>query len=112
MSSYGLWLSAAGMQVNDHKQALLANNMANINTTGFKHDLAVVTQRQIESRALAGGQRYAHEVLDEMSGGVNVRPSHHSFAQGAIEHTGGSLDVAIQGDDKRFADTVFEDAIR
>ncbi|UCE58582.1 MAG: flagellar hook basal-body protein [Phycisphaerales bacterium] len=98
MSSYGLWLSAAGMQVNDHRQALLANNMANINTTGFKHDLAVVTQRQIESRALAGGQQFAHKVLDEISGGVNVRPSYHSFAQGAIEHTGRPLDVAIQGD--------------
>ena len=43
--SYGLYLSAAGMKVSDHKQAVLANNMANAETTGFKKDLAVIRQR-------------------------------------------------------------------
>lgn len=98
MSSYGLWLSAAGMQVSDHRQTLLANNMANVETTGFKHDLAVIRQRLIESQAQSAAQPYAHPVLDGMAGGVNVRQTHQSFMQGPIEHTGRALDVAIDGE--------------
>jgi len=98
MSSYGIWLSAAGMKVNDYRQELLANNIANGNTTGFKRDLELVTQRQVESLASPWGRRFAQPVLDGMSGGANVRPTFHDFAQGAIELTGRPLDVAIDGD--------------
>ena len=98
MSSYGLWLSAAGMKVSDHRQTVLANNMANAHTPGFKHDLAVVMQRRIESRSSPGGFQYSHPVLDGLAGGVNIRPTYHSFAQGPIERTDRLLDVAIKGD--------------
>ncbi len=87
MSSYGLWLSAAGMKVNDHRQTILTNNMANAHTTGFKHDLAVVTQRRVESQESGGSAQFAQPVLDGMSGGVHVRPSFQVFAQGPIEGT-------------------------
>ena len=97
MSSYGLWLGAAGMKVNEHRQTIFANNMANAHTTGFKHDLAVVTQRLIESRESPAGSRFASPTLDGMTGGVNVRPTYHNFAQGPIERTGQPLDVAIEG---------------
>jgi flagellar basal body rod protein FlgG len=72
--------------------------MANVETTGFKHDLAVVRQRRVESQALAGAHPYAHPVLDGMAGGVNVGQTYQSFTQGPIEHTGRALDVAIDGD--------------
>jgi flagellar basal body rod protein FlgG len=98
MSSYGLWLSAAGMKVNEHRQTLLANNLANAETVGFKQDLAVVTQRRTKSQSSAGAFILAHPVLDGLSGGINVRPPYHDFAQGRIEHTGRPLDVAIQGE--------------
>lgn len=98
MSSYGLWLSAAGMKVNEHRQTLLANNMANAQTTGFKHDFAVIMQRRVESKEDPGGLPFAHPVLDGLPGGVNVLPAYHSAEQGPIESTGKPLDVAIQGD--------------
>jgi flagellar basal-body rod protein FlgG len=86
------------MKVSDHRQTVLANNLANAHTPGFKHDLAVVMQRRIESESVAGGSQYAHPVLDGLAGGVNVRPTHHTFAQGPIERTDNPLDVAIKGD--------------
>lgn len=98
MSAYGLWLSAAGMKVNQHRQTIHANNMANANTTGFKHDLAVVTERRVESRESPGSFRFRHPVLAGLAGGVDVRPTFHAFDQGAIEPTGRPLDVAIRGD--------------
>ncbi len=97
MSGYGFWLSAAGMKVNEHRQAVHANNMANSNTTGFKQDLAMVMQRDIESVENAGGARLRHPVLDQLAGGLNVRQSTIDFSQGPIENTRKPLDVALQG---------------
>lgn len=98
MSTYGLWLSAAGMKVQSHRQDVLANNLANINTTGFKQDFAVVTQRRIESQESPGRPSLEHSVLDGLPGGLNVYDSYHDFAQGSIEKTGRPLDVAIDGE--------------
>lgn len=98
MSSYGMWLSAAGMQANDYRQTVLANNMANINTTGFKQDLAIVHQRRVESREDVGGMAFVEPVLDNMSGGLVAQPTHHAFEQGMIERTNNPLHMAIDGD--------------
>jgi flagellar basal-body rod protein FlgG len=97
MSTYGVWLSAAGMKVNEHRQTLLANNMANMQTTGFKQDLAVVSQRRVESRE-GGTMNFVHPVLDNMSGGVHVRPAYTDLGQGPLDATGKALDVAIRGE--------------
>lgn len=96
MSSYGLWLSAAGMKVNDHRQSVLANNMANANTTGFKQGLASIMQRQVESQVARRGGPLSHPVLDRLAGGLNVRQTRLDFSRGAIERTGKPLDVAIK----------------
>lgn len=97
MSSYGLWLSAAGMKVQEHRQTLLANNLANAETTGFKQDLAVVSRRHVESRESPVGIGLNHPVLDNLAGGVNVRPPYKDFSQGGVEGTGRALDAAIDG---------------
>ena len=98
MSSYGIWLSAAGMKVQDHRQSLIANNMANAETTGFKHDLAVIRQRRVESQESPTGMSYMHPVLDGLPGGIDIRSTFHNFAQGLSQHTERPLDVAIEGE--------------
>lgn len=98
MSSYGVWLSAAGMKVCEHRQTLHANNLANAQTTGFKSDLAEFRQRPVESREGGSASKLRHPILDQLSGGVNVRPSRYDFTQGSIENTGRPLDVAIRGE--------------
>lgn len=97
MSTYGVWLSAAGMKVNEHRQTLLANNLANAQTTGFKQDMAVVMQRRVESKE-NGAMTLAHPILDGLSGGVHVRPAYTDLGQGPIDATGKALDVAIKGE--------------
>lgn len=94
--NYGLWLSAAGLQINDHRQAVAANNLANAETTGFKEDLAVCRQRPTES-AVGGGLGLSHPVLDGLTGGLFAGPTYTDFSQGRLEETGNALDVAIVG---------------
>lgn len=86
------------MQVNDHRMAVIANNIANAQTAGFKHDLALVRLRLVESRSNPNGFPYVHPVLDGMTGGITPTTTHHSFEQGSIEITGNPLDMAIDGE--------------
>lgn len=96
--TYGLWLSTAGLQVNEYRQSIQANNLANANTTGFKHDLAVIHERRTESRTGADNRRFAHPMLDNLTGGAWARPTIHTFQRGDFERTGNPLDLAIEGD--------------
>lgn len=91
---YGLWQSSAGMQVNQYRMDVLANNLANAHTTGFKADLATITQRDLES-FVRGGIDTQDPVLDNMTGGIAVRPSFVDFSNGPLDVTDNPLDVAL-----------------
>jgi flagellar basal-body rod protein FlgF len=71
---------------------VVANNLANINTTGFKADGAVFGEylQDKASTQQAGEPRRLSFVQDRMSW--------HDFSQGTIQPTGNPLDVAIDGE--------------
>jgi flagellar basal-body rod protein FlgF len=71
---------------------VVANNMANLNTNGFKADGAVFGEYlQNNARTQAAGQ-------DRRLSFVQDRMSWHDFSQGTVQQTGGPLDVAIDGE--------------
>ncbi len=94
---YGIYQSAAGMIVNQYRQSVLANNLANLDTVGFKHDLAVVRERRVETREDCMDCSSSDPILDRLTGGSLVAPTVTSFEQGALQVTGRDLDVAIDG---------------
>jgi len=72
---------------------VVANNIANINTTGFKADGAVFSeylQTRANAELFAGPDRRMSMVQDRMSW--------HDMSQGTIQQTGGPLDIAIDGE--------------
>jgi flagellar basal-body rod protein FlgF len=72
---------------------VVANNIANVNTTGFKADGAVFAeflQTRANSELFAAPDRRMSFVQDSMSW--------HDMSQGTIQQTGGPLDVAIDGE--------------
>lgn len=95
---YGIYMSAAGLQTNQYRMEVLANNLANTDTPGFKHDLAVVRERLVASRERMAGLDAGDQALDGMTGGSLVAPTVTSFEQGPIEMTDRPLDVAINGE--------------
>lgn len=96
--THGIWASVGGMQVNEYRQSLAANNMANLNTVGFKNDLAVIRQRRSESGENPSQKMFETNPYSDLGGGSWVRPTYTSFTQGTLEQTGRSLDVALDGD--------------
>ena len=72
---------------------VVANNIANMNTTGYKADAAVFEE------FLAPNARHGHFFGgDQRLSYVQDRATWHDFRPGPIRPTGNALDVAIEGD--------------
>ena len=95
---YGIYQSAAGLMTNQYRQDVLANNLANVGTVGFKHDLAVVRERRIQAHEGLAGLTTGDRLLDGLTGGSLVAPTYTSSEQGALDETGRPLDAALVGD--------------
>ncbi|MBI1791501.1 MAG: flagellar hook protein FlgE [Acidobacteria bacterium] len=87
-----LSFSTALSALRAHATALdvVGNNLANMNTSGFKASSAAFRDMVSNSIGLAAGS--------EEGAGVNGPLTTRNFTQGAIQLTSGALDAAIQGD--------------
>jgi len=95
---YGIYQSAGGLLANQYRMEVLANNLANADTAGFKRDLTVMRERLPEAREASAGFGASDPRLAGMTGGSFVAPTVTLFEQGPIETTGRPLDVALVGD--------------
>ncbi|QDT33581.1 flagellar basal-body rod protein FlgG [Thalassoglobus polymorphus] len=97
----GLYTSAIGMKAQELLLDNTANNLANVNTTGFKRshldfaDLLYSTLQQPGTEVAAG--QVAPTGL-QIGSGVRATGTTKVFTPGTFEQTGNSLDVAIEGD--------------
>lgn len=97
----GLYTAASGMITRQMEQENLSNNIANINTPGYKkNDIAVKSFDKvlIESRDKLVGNSVFKDKLGYMELGVGVDDTRTFFTQGVISDTGRNLDFAINGD--------------
>lgn len=96
--NYGLHLATTGALVNLHRMDVLANNLANVGTVGFKPELVAARQRLV-ARAEDGLMSYpSNALMEKLGGGVLSGPNRVSFEQGPLEANGGPLDLAIEGE--------------
>src|SRR5687767_7521440 len=95
--SYGLYLSAAGADVQSKRLEVMANNLANVDTTGFKRELAVVKARHAE--AIERGEETAgSRGVSDVGGGVLLHQTLTHFSPGTLKKTGIPTDMAIDGE--------------
>jgi flagellar basal-body rod protein FlgF len=93
---YGLYLSATGVLTNSYRQDVIANNLANSETVGFKRSLALFQQRRTEAQS-SGKNGQTDSLLEGMGGGLLLAPTAVDRTEGSLESTGNNLDVAIHG---------------
>jgi flagellar basal body rod protein FlgG len=80
-----------------HRQDVLANNLANMNTVGFKPDHVDTRQRlpaRLEAGVLDADPKW---MLERLGGGHLVAPTRVDLKQAAIVPSGNDLDLAIDG---------------
>lgn len=95
-----LWVSKTGLAAQDKAMATVANNLANVNTNGFKSDRAVFEDLFYSIEKQPGAQ--ADEINTVPSGiqlgsGVRVAGTQKVFTEGSIQTTGQPMDLAIVG---------------
>ena len=96
-----LYSSAAGMQSQQLNLDVIANNLANVNTTGFKRSKIEFQDLLYQTTRAAGAEQGGGNVLPTgLQVGHGSRPVATSrvFTTGELTQTGEKLDVAIQGD--------------
>ncbi len=80
---------------------VIANNLANVGTTGFKADRANFATLAYQDARLAGQQsssETAYATGLNLGTGVAIQSTTRMESQGALQTTGNSLDMALDGD--------------
>lgn len=95
-----LWIAATGMQSQQMSIDVVANNLANVNTAGFKRSRVDFQDLLYQTLKLPGTVATGGEVIPTgMQLGQGVRPVaiQKIFEQGDYQQTGNELDLAIEG---------------
>ena len=93
---YGLYLSANGAEAQSKRLDVLANNLANAETSGFKRDFAIFQAEQPYD--VQNGTTYdLPGNLNNSDGGVALSDVVTDFSDGPVIGTGGTYDVALVG---------------
>ncbi len=95
-----LWVAKTGLDAQQTRMEVISNNLANVNTTGFKSSRASFQDLVYQNVRQPGGQttEQTHSPSGLMLGtGVRVVGTEKLFTQGNLTQTGNALDVAIQG---------------
>ena len=101
--NYGLYLSASGVLTNMYRQDVFANNLANMETPGFKPYIPTIRQRSPESVEDPGAYGLSRNLLDRLGGGVLTGPEKLNFTAGPLRQTGREMDAALTEPDQFFA---------
>jgi flagellar basal-body rod protein FlgG len=95
-----LWAAKTGLEAQQTRMAVTANNLANVNTTGFKRgrvafeDLLYQNLRQVGADAAQDTQLPSGLAVGT---GVRVVATEKTYTQGNLQVTNNALDVAING---------------
>ncbi|MFN0017561.1 MAG: flagellar hook-basal body protein [Pirellulaceae bacterium] len=92
---YGLYLSAAGATAQGQKVEVLSNNLANVDTVGFKRDLALLESRDSEAIERGMASRGSRS-LNDIGGGTGQNQTSTDFHVGNIRPTGIQTDMALE----------------
>ncbi len=95
-----LWISKTGLEAQQVQMDVIANNLANVSTNGFKRARAVFEDLLYQTLRQPGAQSSQQTQLPSgLQIGTGVRPvaTERIFTQGNLQQTGNMRDVAIQG---------------
>jgi flagellar basal-body rod protein FlgG len=100
MSYEALHVARTGLDAQNMRMQVIANNLANVNTTGFKRDRAsfeTLGYQLVTAPGSASSSQTKYATGVNLGTGVKVNGTARIDTQGALTTTGNSLDLAIEG---------------
>ena len=101
MPSSALHVARTGLEAQDQRMRVIANNLANVGTTGFKRDRANFATLAYQDARVAGQQSSAETAYAtglNLGTGVGIQSTSRIDTQGTLQTTGNALDLALDGD--------------
>jgi len=95
-----LWIAKTGLDAQQTRMSVISNNLANVNTTGFKQDRAVFEDLLYQTVRQPGAQSSANTQLPSglmIGTGVRTVATEKMHTQGNIQQTDNALDMAVNG---------------
>jgi flagellar basal-body rod protein FlgG len=95
-----LWIAKTGLEAQQTRMAVISNNLANVNTTGFKRDRAIFEDLLYQNIRQVGANSSQDTQLPSglmLGTGVQTVATEKLHTQGNLLQTGNSFDVAISG---------------
>jgi flagellar basal-body rod protein FlgG len=101
MGIAAMHIARTGLDAQDMRMRVISNNLANVNTTGFKRDRAAFETLAYQTVTSAGAASTAESKYAtglNLGTGVRVQGTARIDTQGSLSTTGNSLDLALDGD--------------
>jgi len=95
-----LWAAKTGLDAQQTRMTVTANNLANVNTNGFKKGRAVFEDLLYQNVKQPGGNTSQDTLAPSgltLGTGVKVVATERTYTEGSLLQTGNSLDLAVQG---------------
>ena len=95
-----LWIAKTGLEAQQTRMSVITNNLANVNTSGFKRDRAIFEDLIYQNVRQAGAQSSQNSQLPSglaLGTGVHTVATEKLFTQGNVVQTGNAFDLAISG---------------
>lgn len=96
-----MWSAAAGMAVQQFNMDAISNNLANVNTTGYKKGRAEFQDLLYQTVNLAGTSSSTSTTIPagiQLGHGAKLQSVMHDYSTGNLKQTGNRFDLAIEGD--------------
>jgi len=96
-----MWVAKTGLDAQQTRLSVISNNLANVNTTGFKRDRAMFEDLLYQNVRQAGGQTAQTTISPTglmIGTGTRIVATEKNHAQGNMINTQNALDIAIAGE--------------
>jgi len=95
-----LWAAKTGLDAQNTQMAVISNNLANANTTGYKADRATFQDLMYQNIQQVGAQSTQNTQYStglSLGTGVRIAATEKNYLQGSVLQTGGNLDLSVTG---------------
>jgi flagellar basal-body rod protein FlgG len=101
MSSAAMHIARTGLDAQDMRMRVISNNLANVNTTGYKRDRAAfetLAYQTVQAPGAPSTSETKYATGLNLGTGVRIQGTARIDTQGSMQTTGNSLDLALDGD--------------
>jgi flagellar basal-body rod protein FlgG len=100
MGNAAMHIARTGLDAQDMRMRVISNNLANVNTTGFKRDRAAfetLAYQVVTAAGSASTQQTQYATGLNLGTGVRIQGTARIDTQGSLATTGNALDMALDG---------------